>query len=276
MPREGVMLAYQYEQARLDRWLKQVPFAFVQPKYNGRRLRWDGQTLWTSEGNVCVAVPALVADLEQHFLGFPLDGEGYVHGWSKEKIDSVYSRTANLHDDHEKAQFHTFDLPLTATTQQKRLLTLVGAKDLIERLPRFKLSPVYRTNSHTATWAFVKQQVELGYEGGIIRHPLAVYEPKKSVWMMKWKPGGSDTYKLIEMIEGEGKYAGTLGAMWVEDQDGQRFKVGSFSIPDNERARLWSIREELEGKVGVLVRYSELTEKGIPPSGVYKSIVKGG
>ena len=75
------------------------------------------------------------------------------------------------------------------------------------------------------------------------------------------------------MIEGKGKYAGTLGAMRVKGSNGQEFNVGSFAVTDAERRSLWICREELSGRAWVMIRYFELTEKNIPPSGVFKCIV---
>ncbi len=272
MVREGVMLAYPYVKQRVERWYKyNNGFVLLQPKLNGVRLKWDGAQLLTSSGAVCVAIPHIVEELNARYRGHPLDGEGYIHGVSLGYITARTSRTVNLHPDYKAVNFHVFDLPIWRKKQANRIAELQALACIDESQHIHRVSTVKGTIDQIED--FTRDMVDQGYEGTIIRNPAGYYEEKRTTGMLKWKPGGSDEYKLIEMIEGKGKYAGTLGAMRVKGSNGQEFNVGSFAVTDAERRSLWICREELSGRAWVMIRYFELTEKNIPPSGVFKCIV---
>ena len=83
--------------------------------------------------------------------------------------------------------------------------------------------------------------------------------------MMKWKPKKTDTVRICVCHEGEGKYAGTLGAFTVMDDDGKIFNVGSFAVDDNERNKLWQQRNSLVGKRAT-ISYMDLTKDKVPTS----------
>lgn len=274
MPRQGIQLAYPYSAGRIKKWQRNadLSFVFVQAKLNGERLKWDGCELLTSEGNQCVSVPHIVDELIRLFPNYPLDGEGYKHGWSKAQIRSVLGRRVNLHEQHEQIKFYVFDRP-TQDEQHRRIVQLLQNRRF-EKCEHIIRVPTYRATSTDQIQQFVTEQVQDGYEGAIIRHPLAQYVEKRTPYMLKWKPGGRDDYKIVEMIEGTGKYEGTLGALVVVGSNGQKFHVGSFKLTDAERNDLWARRKELEGKSWAQIRYTELTDRGVPPSGVFECLIR--
>jgi hypothetical protein len=71
--------------------------------------------------------------------------------------------------------------------------------------------------------------------------------PAGTIWP---KIRNRDTFdlKVVDFVERNGKYAGTLGTLVVEGPTGARGEVGSFQIPDAHRdlicstGTLWSIR----------------------------------
>lgn len=277
--RQGIQLAYPYSERRVKTWFKNpnVNLTIVQPKLNGERLKWNGSMLWTSEANECVAVPHIVDQLIKYFPNKPLDGEAYVHGWTKNQISSVMRRTVNLHPDYAKMQFHVFDVPTQDKTQLARTSELLQDTTFKQTESIIQV-PTHIARTHAQIEAFVIDKVHEGYEGCIVRHPFSYYTERRVNTMLKWKPGGEDDYKLIAMIEGQGQYEGTLGSMKVMGSNGQTFNVGSFETDKGmnmeTRKELWAQKDILEGKAWVRVRYTELTERGVPPSGVYKFIVR--
>lgn len=273
--RTGIMLASPYTQRKLEKWITpEVPFAFGQRKLNGERLVWRNGRLLSSEANIVTGIPHIVAALTEHFPNWPLDGEAYCHGMSRQIIHSIVSRELRTHPRMEEIKFHIFDTP-TSDAQFKRLAWLMRNKAKIEDAsPHLLVEQTFRLTSHDMAFEAVNQFVNEGYEGLIVRHPLGVYAPLSRAVMMKWKPKEEDVYEIVEVLESdpEGKYAGTLGSFVVRDKEGRTFHVGSLKVTDRERDRLWSIRETLPGQK-CKVRYVELTDAGIPPSSVYICLV---
>ena len=272
--RKHVLLAAPYSAKKLAKWIKECGYVYTQPKLNGERIWWDGTYMFTSEGNYCESLPHILEQLHDNWSGIPVDGEAYIHGWSRQKIHSVVSRTVNLHPQYREMKFHLFDLAAGEFNQGTRFDAIGRNKYRFDHTPDIRLLPTALARSHDDLYQYTINLVHQGYEGSIVRHPTGIYMALSRRWMMKWKPGGRDRYKLIEMLEGRGKYAGTLGALIVEGSSGETFNVGSFAIPDEERVALWACKEEYEGRVHVMIRYTELTDKGVPPSGVFEMVVE--
>ena len=71
-----------------------VPPVLAQAKLDGVRLVWDGARAWSRTGKPIEGVPGIVAELEQHFKGFALDGELYDHDMHFQEIVGAVRRTA--------------------------------------------------------------------------------------------------------------------------------------------------------------------------------------
>lgn len=90
-------------------------------------------------------------------------------------------------------------------------------------------------------------------------------DPRGSQWL---KVKREDTFdlELVDIVEGNGKYAGTVGTMVVRGPNGEVGEVGSFLIPDTQRDWIWSNRDMLKGQV-VEIQAFEMTERGVPRAG---------
>ena len=264
--REGIMLCYPAE----DRRVKSLGMSFFsQPKLKGERCRveWfhDIPVLLSSQGNEFKYVDHIKADIKDNFKlsQVRLDGEIYVHGWSEEKIRSVAGRTVNEHPESSKLEFHIFDVqaPLPQWERFKKLREWRNE----ERFHN-SLKAVDTTVTFPDEWlSKVERYIGKGYEGIILRHPMALYERKRSKYILKYKPTELDDYKIVGYTEGEGWAEEHLGAFIVQGDDGTSFKVGSGKILTKERrAYFWSIREELIGKMLIVKHEKIKTSGGIP------------
>jgi hypothetical protein len=74
---------------------------------------------------------------------------------------------------------------------------------------------------------------------------------------------------VIEFIEGNGKYAGSLGSLVVETDDGVQSKVGSFRCTDEQRQWTWDHQDLLRGEVAEIEAF-ELTASGHIRAGRFK------
>lgn len=265
--RKGIMLAYPYDEERLEKW--NTPFVYVQPKLDGVRCRvhWiDNRRcqLLSSTGEEIISVPHINRSLQESSLHrFDYDGELYCPEMSFEQIFSITSRTANLHEKRHQISFSIFDIK-QPTTQTTRLAALYRefTNNCVKHLE------VVRTRYARGAADIFQIFTELvadGNEGIIVRHPDLIYEEKRSLYMMKFKPKKSDIYKVVgfkQLIDKYGSPRLELGALICE-KDGQQFSVGSGFTHD-QRIYWWSLLTN--GEAGKLVgSYVEIAYQSITP-----------
>ena len=90
-----------------------------------------------------------------------------------------------------------------------------------------------------------------GYEGIMIKDPIAVYECKRSTAWLKLKPYIEVSLTVIAVEEGTGRNEGKLGALICEgEDDGKRIRVNVGSgFTDLHRDTYWTARSELLGQI---------------------------
>lgn len=260
---KGIMKCYPFEERRLAKW---EPPYIVQPKYDGVRCKAiplpnGSYLLLSSEENPIFSVPHInEAVKEQNVSAYELDGELYRHGWSFEQILSVTSRTKNIHPDYTKMHYHVFDCidnrPQTART--------INIDAMHLEIPLIS-TPYWLCRTLEEIKGVYDELISIGYEGIVVRHWIAPYTKKRSIWVMKFKPKKKDTYKIVgwkEEISKDGVPKGRIGSLVLTSQAGDNFAV-SAGLNDKERAELWEEREELPG-LSAIVHYQHLTNKKIP------------
>lgn len=263
----GIMKAYPFSEKRLAKW--QPPY-IVQPKYDGFRCRaiplqtgpkGNEFILLSSEENIFYSVPHLNKALSSLGLKCELDGELYCHGMSLEAINSIASRTVNLHPYYKDLEFHIFDMVIEEP-QMRRLVLIDGLRNLH---PKIKVSPFWLCESINEVKKIYDKIIKLGYEGIIIRHFQGAYQTKRSTYVMKFKPKKYDTYKIIgwnEEISMDGVLKGRIGSLIMSSQAGDEFAV-SAGLDFDDKARLWNVRDSLAGK-SAIVHYQHLTNRKVP------------
>lgn len=282
--RSGIMLAQPFEERKYKKW--NTPHAIVQPKLNGERCRavydsYGHVTLYSSECNIITSVPHINEQLESIGLkDFELDGELYIHEKPFEQIHSIVSRKVNERYDSETMDYHVFDM-VSADTQIVRLRTIeivVGSVQT-ENIKTVKRDYITDIQSMMDT---LNEYYELGYEGIIVRHPLAPYMRKRGPYMMKFKPKKDDIYKIVgykEEISIYGQPKGRLGSFICCGDDAE-YKVlgevrsstklppGFFSVGsgfnDKQREEYWDNRQEYIGK-WCEVQYQNITSANRVP-----------
>lgn len=259
--RQGVMLAFPVDEKRLARM---PDYVFLQPKLNGERCKaeWNAtlglHELKSSSGLQFRFLDHIQEDLLNTFPGVSVDGELYVHGWSRETIHSVVSRKKDPHPYTAMMKFHYFDL-IYDDIQEARIDKMNSSTE--EDLNSLKL--VYSHYVHKGLIDnYTRHFVEDGYEGAIIRNPAGLYEEKRSNNLLKFKPEKTDRYLITGWKREVDKYGNpkdSLGALQVRGDDGVGFCVGSGAALTKEaRASLWAKRTELPGK-WARVKHSTIT-----------------
>jgi DNA ligase-1 len=103
--------------------------------------------------------------------------------------------------------------------------------------------------------------IEGGYEGIMIKDPMAPYECKRSYAWLKLKPFIEVSLEVQGVEEGTGRNEGRLGALICSGDDGGKFiqvNCGS-GFSDNDRIDYWTNRDTLLGAV-VEVRADAITQ----------------
>lgn len=264
--RSGIQLAYPMDLKKLAKmplpWL-------VQPKLNGERCRAVVRrglvTLLSSEENEITTLPHINLQLNAlHLPDVELDGEIYLHGMSKQEIGS-FLRRKELKPGYQEIQYHVFDLVCDRPQIHRIDLLWFDLWPMLKTASAIQKVETHKVETTSRLVDLLTHYVEQKYEGIVVRNPLSEYVRKRTVDMLKWKPKHKDSYLIVgfeEEVDQYGTPKGMLGAIWCEKDD-QRFKVSAGGFNHEAREIAWLDKEFLLGK-WLLVRYPELTDRGIP------------
>jgi len=291
--REGIMLAYPAEQKRIDNFpLLQVEDGkyerqfFHQPKLNGERARTEWfagkPELISSYGNAFSFMDRIQADLgalsaymEEDLL---YDGEMYVHGWSREEVDSALRRTKNRNPKVDQLQYHIFDIQCQLK-QYARLHKLGTLEQVIHELGLETLKIVPYGVCNDSDWIHhCAHYCEEGYEGIMLRSPFADYEFKRTTGLLKFKPTETDLYEIVtvnEAISMDGQPKGMVGSFTVKATDipDAVFDVGAGKLNHAQRIHYWCVKDWCIGRM-LLVKHELLrTTNSVPIAAVTVDIV---
>ena len=140
-------------------------------------------------------------------------------------------------------------------TQRRQMLDCMSAFDTTRY---FELLPIlYRGSDTSKITELLEEEVANGEEGIMINICDAPYEFKRTNSLLKCKKMQTMDLEIVGFEEGEGRLAGTLGAILVRYKDGNVVKVGS-GFSDEIRTLVWLEPSDFLGKI-VEVQYFEET-----------------
>jgi DNA ligase-1 len=224
----------------------------VSEKLDGVRARWDGRRLLTRNGDPIDAPGWFTA-------GWPaqaLEGELWL---GRGRFQQISDLVRALHPDEaawKAVRFMAFDLPGDASAfsqRSTRLRALVAQANA----PQLQAIAQTRVDSRAALDARLRAVVAAGGEGLMLQRASAHYRGGRSDDLRKYKPADDAEARVVGYRPGQGKYAGMVGALLVEDAHGRRFALGS-GLSDAER------RHPPRQGQRVTFRYNGLTAKGTP------------
>lgn len=268
--KRNVMLAYPYEEKRLDNW---PSIFFAQPKLDGIRCQahFDPLTLdvslLTSTGDNITSMEHIQRELRTLYHETPIhdgvfDGELYAHNESFNVISGLARRQSYDYTLSKKIKFFIFDyfIPSMDNTFKERLKLL----NHIAKFPAFRESKyleIVETKyvDRFLIEVYLAHQVRNNYEGIILRNPNGYYVPRRTSDLMKLKPRKEDAYKIVGVTEAKdihGEPKNMLGALVLTDGE-QYFKVGS-GLTEQQRKDLWL--SPPVGKIAV-IKYQELSKE---------------
>lgn len=282
------LLAHVYEPHRVT-----YP-CYVQPKLNGVRALYQNGRFQSRDG---VPFPAtLLKHLADPLLQtfdprVILDGELYIHGTPLQEIlGGVTPVRQEVNEMTLKVEYHVFDvvdfnLPFLQRMKAEPFAKLRTDMGMVRHVTTIHAHDEAYANEYYAHW------VALDYEGMMYRLGDCPYTvPKQPVssttmsdgsrgsimlprnlrflsdkdnrcWhLLKRKDWQDDEFLCIGMKVGEGKYAGTLGALVCKTKEGRTFTVSGFT--DIERDTYWENQYPIGRQIKV--KYLVLSTDLIP------------
>ena len=226
------MLAYPVSDKPIPYENEQV---FIQPKLDGVRcvIQYDNSTVtaYSRTGKEWKNIKHILEELQPFFEKHPdiiLDGELYNHDLRDdfEKIISlVRKQKPTLVDQHEArllTQFHCYDM-YSPDFDHDFNIRDEFIMQTIDGMYKYTQT-VETTQCFTEgdAKAFHTENLELGYEGSIIRLNTK-YQQKRSHSLRKFKDFSDAEATIVGYLDGKGKRTGTLGKFIMQDDEGNQF-----------------------------------------------------
>lgn len=231
----------------------------VSEKLDGIRAFWDGEFLYTRNGNKINAPQWFVADLPK----IKLDGELWMGRGKFNEISSLIRRkfSKEMNEEWKKVSYHLFELPEHKGDFKTRYEELLKIKKKLSS-PWIFIIPQFYLKDKKELNAQLQEIVNLGGEGLMLHKADAPYVVGRSDYLLKLKPWKTTTAKVIGYVPGRGKLIGMVGALKVQTADGVEFFVGS-GLSNAQRYRPPAI-----GRI-IRVRYRDTTHQQKPRFPVY-------
>jgi DNA ligase-1 len=126
-------------------------------------------------------------------------------------------------------------------------------------LTYFETLPMLYAGSDTSMITeILEEEVAKGEEGIMINIMDALYEFKRTNNLLKCKKMQTMDLEVVDVEEGSGRLAGTLGAIHVRYKNGNIVKVGS-GFSDDLRASIWANPHMYIGWIAEIQYFEETT-----------------
>lgn len=235
----------------------------------------DGSmTAYSRQGKKIEGLKEIQKALSNMLLkGYMLDGELIrmnTNNLPSEENFKLTTSIVNSKDSNKEGlEFVVFDIvPLDdylkqdcKLTYKERLNLLIGKIGIGNEFIR--LVPCYgTTDKPEEVYNILNEVVNNGQEGLILNTFTGLYKfGKRSSDLLKVKKFNTCDLIILDLQEGEGKFAGTLGAL-ICDYKGYQLSVGS-GFSDEIRNHIWNNPNEVIGRVAEIKYFEESSnEKG--------------
>lgn len=252
--------------------LKKDEKFFLSQKCNGIRCTYKDGKLISRQGKEFTGLNHIVEDIKKLVLeGYFIDGElmrknidGCDDNLNFRKTTSIVNSDV---DDKSEIEFTIFDIFPVETiigekTTEKYDVRKSRMKDIekiinqtgIENIKVVEM--VYEGSDVEEIDKWLNVAVSKNWEGLMLNKNVP-YEFKRTTNLIKVKKFLTIDLPIVEVLEGDGRLQGTLGAFVVKYGD-NTVNVGS-GFTDDERKKYWALRELLIGKI-VEIKFKEFSE----------------
>ena len=236
---------------------------YSQPKLDGIRCVADANGLWTRSGKAITSCPHIWESVKPFIdanPGIVLDGELYNHDLKADfnKITSLVRKVKcspeEIVEARELVQYHVYDCYVPDMLFADRIALASGAESDVVHIVKTD-----RAESQDELDALYSEYMEQGYEGQMVRNNTA-YECKRSANLLKRKEFITEEFAVVEVIEGQGSWAGYAKRFRMMLADGREFGGGVRG----SQAQLKELLEAKAQPTWATCRYFELTPDGVP------------
>ena len=243
-----LMLAEHY---RADEAVDLAAF-WISEKYDGIRAYWNGSRLLTRSGHEINAPAWFTAGLP----ALALDGELWIGRGQFEAVSAAVRDRVPDDTAWRRVRFMVFDLPGHGGSfgARRTALEAVVAAARVDWLVAVQHSRVADERELRKRLADV---VSAGGEGLMLHRDASLYHHARSGDLLKLKELLDAEARVVAYLPGKGKYAGMMGALEVEQEDGTRFRIGT-GFTDAERRAPPALGS------WVTYTYQGLTSRGVP------------
>ncbi len=203
----------------------------ISEKLDGVRAFWDGEYLYTRNGNK-IHTPNWFTE---KFPKIKLDGELWMGRTQFNAISTLIRKKISKENNEEwkKVQYMLFELPENENIFQKRYENLIKITNELN-IPWLKVIPQFNLKNKDELNQKLDKVLKEGGEGLMLHLENAPYVTGRSDFLLKLKPWIKGKAKILAYIPGRGKLTGKTGALKVQDETGKVFLVGS-GLNDEER-----------------------------------------
>ena len=225
---------------------------WVSEKLDGVRAYWDGAQLWSKGGNR-IAAP------EWFTRGYPdqaMEGELWMGRGRFAEVSAAVRRLRPQAQEWRQIRLMLFDLP---ESRQPFAVRVQEMRALVAASSSYTLEMITQTpaTDHDRLMLQLDKVMARGGEGLMLHHGDSVYHAGRSDAVLKVKHYQDAEARVTGHVGGQGKFAGMLGALQVETDDGRRFRLGT-GFSDAER------RDPPPIGSTVTFKYYGLTATGLP------------
>lgn len=262
-----VQLGSSYEKLKLkdNEW-----FALSQ-KLNGNRASFYHDKLISRQGKEFTGMQHIISDLKQLGVGWFYDGE-LIRKNTDNLSDGENFRigTGIINSDSEskeKIKFVIFDyFPEDELQNKKSTVKYKIRRDMLNGLRKTieekglknveVVTMVYEGTDQNQIMKWLDYAVEQDWEG-LMLNKDTTYKCKRTTDLIKIKRFYAMDLPIKEVLEGDGRLKGTLGALVVKYKE-NTVNVGS-GFDDETRTEFWKNRDNLLGRV-IEVKYKEISK----------------
>ena len=258
-------LIRKFDVMRAEKYTPVTGATYVEPKYDGLRciafVDGSSVTLLSRNGKEFTAADHLKPILAQQAANLGsrvFDGELIAEGGFNASVSSVKRKSST----NVLATFVCFEvIPIDEWNSENPVpyeLRRLRLTDSCREADHFRIAPSFLLSAESVFPKYL-EFLNQGLEGAIVKKPDGLYHFKRHTDWMKLKEACDVDLVVVDIIEGEGRLAKSLGAA-VVDYKGKRVNVGS-GWSDKERKHYWMYKSQLLGHT-IEVQYHQETPDG--------------
>lgn len=204
-----------------------------QPKLDGIRCLTSEDGMQSRNGKPLLSAPHIREELSSFFEVFPdviLDGELYNHELKNdfEKIISLARKTKPTVEDLDESacmvEFHVYDVIHPELHNYESRMNFI--QEQLQEYKMIKIVPTVKVNNLEESQEKLSEYLESGYEGQMLRINNSSYEHRRSKSLLKDKQFVDEEFKILDIIEGVGNWAGYAKRILIELENGETQHAG--------------------------------------------------